>query len=270
MDAITIKNLNYAYPNGHYALKDINLNIKKGARFVILGSNGSGKSTLLHHLNGLILPQSGTIEVFNQHINKKNLKAIRKKVGVVFDTPDDQLFATSVYDDIAFGPRNLGLSEPLVNEAVEKALKAVDIVKLKNQSPYALSLGQKKKASIAGVLAMNPDILVFDEPFSGLDHGSIEYLLTIFNELSHKGCTLIITTHNVDLAYSWGNECVLLKDGEILEQGSMHLLEDSQLMTSSHLRTNILATLFEETPFNPRTIDDAKALLKKYMYTERN
>lgn len=263
MNIVETKNLKYIYPDKTVALKDVSINIKEQKKVAILGANGSGKSTLLQHFNGLILPQKGSVYIKGIPACKDNLYDIRKIVGFVFDNPDDQLFSTTVYDDIAFGPRNLKYEEDKVEEIVEKVLDLVDIQKLKNKQPYNLSFGQKKKVAIAGVLAMEPEIMIFDEPFSGLDPHSFEQFLDILEILYNIGHTLIITTHDVDLAYSWADECIVLKEGEVLAQGDIRLLEDGSLMDRAKLRTPSIYEIFVNTPIRARSVKEGKELIEE-------
>ncbi|ABR46752.1 cobalt ABC transporter, ATPase subunit [Alkaliphilus metalliredigens QYMF] len=265
MKAIMIEGLRYNYPDGTLAIDNISLTIEKQKKIAFLGANGSGKSTLLHHLNGLIIPQEGSIKIMGNVINKKNIREIRKAVGMVFDNPEDQLFSTTVYDDVAFGPRNLGYDEDAVHDCVNKALSLVGAKELQQRPPYNLSLGQKKKVSIAGILAMNPEIMVLDEPFSGLDPYSLEQLLCILERLYKEGNTLIISTHDVDLAYSWADECVILRDGKLLAHGSTQLLEDKSLMEKAKLQVPNLYSIFKDTPLRPKNSEEGRALLGKLL-----
>ena len=166
---LEIKNLNYSYPDGKKALKDINIKIDDNETIGIVGANGAGKSTLIKTMVGIFLTDQGEIIVDGEKVTKKTLNSIRKKVGVVFQNPDDQLFMNKVYDDIAFGPRNYKLTEEKVKEKVEKVMKELNIEKLKDRSPNNLSGGEKRKVAIATVLSMEPSIILFDEPTSFLD-----------------------------------------------------------------------------------------------------
>lgn len=264
MNIIEINNLWYRYPDNTTALKDVSINIEEKKRVAILGSNGSGKSTLLQHLNGLILPQKGSIDIKGIPMCKEKLQDIRRLVGLVFDNPDDQLFSTTVYEDIAFGPRNLKYREDIVEEVVNKVLNIVGIEDLKDRQPFNLSLGQKKKVAIAGVLAMEPEIMVFDEPFSGLDPHSLEQFLSILEILYSIGHTIVITTHDVDIAYGWADECIILNEGSILAQGEIHLLEDEELMSRAKLRIPNLYKMFSNTSIRVRNIDKGRELVTKF------
>lgn len=261
MKMIEVKNLSYTYSDGTIALNNISIDIEGGKKIAILGSNGSGKSTLLQHLNGLILPQKGVINISNQRVNKKNLCNIREKVGFVFDNPDNQLFAQTVYDDIAFGPRNMGLGEEEINDRVSYIIDLLNIGLLKDKQPFNLSLGQKKKVALGGVLSMNPDIMVFDEPFSGLDPLSQRQFLDILDTLYELKHTLIITTHDVDMAYSWADEYIILNKGEVLAQGDKRILEDKKLMELANLEVPKLYDIFSSTDLRAYNIDQCKKIV---------
>lgn len=267
MKAIEIEGLKYKYPDGTLALKDINLAIERGKKVAILGANGSGKSTLLQHLNGLILPQQGSIKIDGVEVEKKNLRKIRKNIGFVFDNPDNQLFATTVFEDVAFGPRNLNIVEDTVITTVEKVLSLIGIDNLKEKQPHNLSLGQKRKAAISGVLAMEPEILIFDEPFSGLDPQSLSQFLDILDTLYKLGKSLVITTHDVDIAYGWAEEIVIIKDGEVLSHGDISVLEDRSILDSARLQLPVLYSIFKDTDIKVRNIEEARKHINN-MYGE--
>ena len=266
MKIVEIENLKYTYPDGTVALKNLSIDIEKGKKVAILGSNGSGKSTLLQHFNGLIIPQEGSIKIKRINVEKESIHDIRKIVGLVFDNPDDQLFSTTVYDDIAFGPRNLKYNEEKVQEVVGNAIELVNIKDLKDKQPFNLSLGQKKKVAIAGVLAMEAEILVFDEPFSGLDPQSLEQFLSIMSTLHEIGSTIIVTTHDVDIAYDWADECIILNDGEVLDQGNISLLEDEELMFKANLRIPTLYKIFSNTNISVRNASQGQDLVTRLYY----
>lgn len=261
MIAVEMRKLSYSYHDGTRALQDIELSIKKGKKTAILGSNGSGKTTLLYHFNGTFLPLKGSVTVMGAPLGKNTLRQIRQKVGLLFDNPDNQLISTTVFNDIAFGPRNLKLDKEEVLKRVNNALKMVDIAELKEKPPHNLSLGQKKKTAIAGLLAMEPDILVCDEPFSGLDPHATVQITGILDNLVSRGCTLVFSTHDVDLAYAWADEVVILKEGKILSAGDTALLADKKIMTTALLNIPILAQLFENCDECPRNAKEAFFLL---------
>lgn len=213
--------LEYCYPDGTSALRKVNLEVRKGEKLAILGSNGAGKSTLFMHFNGIYTPRAGSIKFQGQPISykKKALIELRKKVGIVFQDPDSQLFSASVFQDISFGPLNLGLSEEEVTKRVRQALIDTETTDLEGKPTHLLSYGQKKRVSIAGVLAMEPEIIIFDEPTAGMDpRHSLEFI-QLLNKLSSEGKTIVLSTHDVDLAYSWSDRLAIMYRGEILAHG---------------------------------------------------
>lgn len=258
MKAIDIQNLSCRYPDGTEALKNISVSLDANRKLAVLGSNGSGKTTLLAHLNGLLTARSGSVRIFGETVTARNLRTIRQRVGVLFDNPDNQLFSTTVYDDVAFGPFNMGLAEPEIRERTQRALAEVGLERSAERPPQNLSWGQKKKAAIAGLLSMSPELLVMDEPFSGLDPESVTEFLGILDDLYEKGVTLVISTHDVDQAYAWADEIVILRDGELIATGSYALLRDAALMKESRLRLPTLVQLFEGGDFQPRTPEEAQ------------
>ncbi len=243
MTAVKISKLTYTFPDGTKALKGISLAIPANRKTAIVGCNGSGKTTLLYHLNGVFLPQSGQVSILGEILDKEKLPGIRRKVGFIFDNPDNQLFSTTVYNDVAFGPRNLKLNPGEIEERVTRSLHMVGAESLKNKPPYHLSLGQKKKVAIAGVLAMEPDIIVCDEPFSGLDLLATQNILDIFNDLARNGLTLIFSSHDVNLVYAWAEEVIIIKEGQVLAQGAADILENEKLMAEAQLRMPLMAFL---------------------------
>lgn len=213
--------LEYSYPDGTSALRKVNLQVHKGEKLAILGSNGAGKSTLFMHFNGIYSPNSGVIKYLGQTISykKKALIDLRKKVGIVFQDPDSQLFSASVWQDISFGPLNLGLTEEEVAERVKQALLDTETKDLEDKPTHLLSYGQKKRVSIAGVLAMEPEIIIFDEPTAGMDPRHAYEFMQLLDKLSRTGKTIVLSTHDVDLAYSWADRLAVMYRGEIIAQG---------------------------------------------------
>ena len=242
--------LEYTYPGGHHAprgkggqrrraLSGADIRIPRGARVALLGANGAGKTTLLLHLNGMLRPTAGGVLVEGQpaDYSRKALLRWRQKVGMVFQHPDDQLFAASVQQDVSFGPMNLGLAEDDVRARVEEALAAMGITELAESPTHMLSFGQKKRAAIAGVLAMEPEVLILDEPTAGLDPHGVEQFLETLESLHEAGTTIVISTHDVDLAYSWADAAAILAEGQVIEQGlPAEIMRDEGEMESAHLR----------------------------------
>ncbi|HUT39670.1 MAG TPA: ATP-binding cassette domain-containing protein [Methanoregula sp.] len=214
------RDVRYHYPRGMEAICGISFHIRKNEKIALVGPNGAGKSTLLKMFNGMIRPDSGLMLFANQPIgyDTVSLRMLRKRVGFVLQNPDRQIIAPTVYQDVAFGPTNLGYSETEVKAAVTKALRHVGLEGFERRPPHQLSGGEKKRVAIAGVLAMDPDMLVLDEPTSGLDPSGSEDIMELLDELNQEGKTIIISTHNVELAYPWADRAMLMLEGKILEE----------------------------------------------------
>ena len=205
----------FRYPDGSLGLNGCSLAVRRGGRDVLIGANGAGKTTLFQHANGLLRPQSGTVHYAGAALDygRSGLRVLRGKVGLVFQNPDRQLFSASVYEDVSFGPLNLDLPAETVRERVEAALAAVGMQAFADKSVHNLSFGQKKRVCIAGVLAMQPELLVLDEPLAGLDHAMREDLLLLLDRLNERGVTLLVATHDIDFAYRWAERVHLLAAG---------------------------------------------------------
>ncbi len=227
------RDLSFSYPDGHEAIKNISFCIHHGESVGIIGANGAGKSTLLMLLTGLLFPGSGEVLVGDVRVTKKTLPMIRQRLGMVFQDPDDQLFMTTVYDDVAFGPRNYGLDEKEVGERVMKALDMVGIPHLKDRAPYKLSGGEKRAASIATVLSMQPDILIMDEPTAGLDPKSRRKVIELLKSFEH---TKIIASHDLDMVLETCKRVMVIRDGQVAADGeALKLLTDAKLLDSCGL-----------------------------------
>ena len=281
MKAIETINLSHTYPDGTKALDNVNFSLEKGKTIAILGPNGAGKSTLLHHFNGLLLPTSGTVKVLEKEVTKQNLDEIRQKVGLVFQDPDDQLFARTVALDVAFGPTNLKLSKIEIAQRVNWAIEVTDLKGLENKSPSNLSGGQKRRASIAGVLAMKPEIIILDEPMSNLDPKTSSKVLNLLMQLNKDlGLTLVIATHDVDLVPLFADEICILNKGQILMQGPpREIFSKADLIRSVDLRLPRITHLFEilnkEDSLRgdkdyPLTIGEARREILELMENKKN
>ena len=225
---IEARNLHYFYPDGHEAIKDISFTIYHGESVGIIGANGSGKSTLLLLIMGILFPDKGEVKVGDVAVTKKNLEMIRQRLGLVFQDSDDQLFMTTVYDDVAFGPRNYNLDENEVKTRVEEALEMVGISHLINRAPFKLSGGEKRAAAIASVLSMKPDVLIMDEPTSGLDPKSRRRLINILKSFSH---TKIVTSHDLDMVMETCDRIIVMKEGEVAANGTtQEILTNASLL----------------------------------------
>jgi len=230
---IHVENISYTYPDGNRALIDVSIDIEEGSTVAVVGANGAGKSTLLALLAGIFSAKEGTIEIAGIPVKKDNLEEIRRKVGFVFQNPDDQLFMARVYDDIAFGPRNFGHSAEETTEMANRAVEKMKIGHLINRAPHKLSGGEKRNVAIAAVLAMNPEVLLFDEPSSYLDPKSRRNFIQAMGTLDH---TKVIATHDLDLVLDLCERVIILKEGRIFADGKpMDLFSNGELMEESGL-----------------------------------
>ncbi len=236
---LDIHGVAYAYPDGHQALFGVELHVDRGERVAVLGPNGAGKTTLILHLNGILGAHtgsgqgSGTISVTGLEVRKENLQEIRRRVGIVFQDPDDQLFMPTVREDVAFGPANLGLSKDEIDERVHAALAAVDMTGFADRAPHHLSFGQRRRVAVATVLAMRPDVLVLDEPSSNLDPASRRELAEVLQSLD---ITLVMVTHDLPYALELCERSVILSGGVIVADGKTRdLLIDAALMSEHRL-----------------------------------
>jgi len=236
---IQIENLSFSYPDGHPALQEIELEIQPGEKVAAVGPNGAGKSTLLLHLNGILHGQ-GQVCVDGIEVDHKNTRAVRALVGLIFQDPDDQLFSTTVFEDVAFGPLHMGLAPDEVRERVTEALDAVGMTRHRERMPHHLSLGERKRVAIATVLAMQPQVLVLDEPSAGLDPRTRRNLIDLLRTLPQ---TLLVASHDMRLVWELCPRTVIMDGGRIVADGpTVKLLQDAALMERHGL----------ETPFQAR------------------
>lgn len=242
--SLVVEGLAFAYPDGHQALYGVNLTVARGERVAVLGPNGAGKTTLVLHLNGILGGGRGRVVVAGMPVAKEHLQEIRRRVGIVFQDPDDQLFMPRVREDVAFGPANLGLRGPELSARVDEALALVGMAEYADRPPHHLSFGQRRRVAVATVLAMRPEILVLDEPSSNLDPASRRELADILLSLP---ITVLMVTHDLPYALQLCPRSVILDDGVIVADGSTYeLLCDEATMSAHRL----------ELPFgfDPRTV----------------
>jgi len=226
-------NLHYTYPDGTQGIRGISFRITHGESVAIVGANGAGKSTLLLHLNGFLVPTQGTLRIGDYPLTKKNIKAVRRTVGMVFQKPDDQLFMPTVFDDVAFGPLNLGMPPDEIETVVMQALETVGASHLKNRPPYKLSGGEKRAVAIASVLSMSPDILVMDEPTSELDPRARRRLIEQLQTFKH---TKIIASHDLDMAVDVCERTIVIYQGSVSADGpTLELFQNDALLEKSGL-----------------------------------
>ena len=270
------RNITFSYDDGTEALNNVNLKVDKGDIVALLGKNGAGKSTLFLHFNGILRPDNGEILIDEEKLkyDKKSLIKFRQKVGLVFQNPDDQIFAPSVEEDVAFGPLNLKLPMEEVQKRVHEALERVGMVGFEKKAPHHLSGGQKKRVAIAGILAMKPEIMVFDEPTAGLDPKGASKIINLLKELNEQGITIIISTHDVDLVPQYANKVYVLQEGEIIGEGTAKdIFSNKELINKANLELPIIANFFkkiesesEDMSFNgdyPLTIEEGYEIFLK-------
>ena len=218
MTLIEIKDLTHRFPNGAMGLDHIDLRVSAGEFVVICGPNGSGKTTLLRHLNGLLMPESGSVHISGLEVSK-HVAAVRQMVGMVFQDADSQIVGETVFEDVAFGPENLFLTHDEIQKRVAHALSAVGMDHLADQRPYLLSAGEKRRLAIAGVLAMIPRVIVFDEPFSNLDYPGTQQVLGQILSLHKAGHTIVVATHDLPKVYAHADRMLLMREGRIVLDG---------------------------------------------------
>lgn len=273
MHLIETRDLVYTYPNNVTALHSLNFVAGRNERIAVIGSNGAGKSTLFKCFNGIFRPSSGSVLIRGEPITKDNIREVRKFVGIVFQNADDQIFSPTVEQDVAFGPTNIGLDEETLHHRVEEALRLVGIEDLAHRVPHHLSGGEKKRVAIAGIIAMEPEVLVLDEPTAGLDPQGVHDLVTFINSLSKKyGMTVIFSTHDVGLVAEVADYIYVMNKGMFVAQGSIEeIFIQPEMLRSVRLDVPVLPKLIRS--LNNKgipvpmayTYDDAEqALLKAY------
>jgi cobalt/nickel transport system ATP-binding protein len=230
---IDIKGLSFSYPDGTKAIDHMSFAIAKGSSVGIVGANGAGKSTLVNHLNGYYIPQDGSISIGGISVSKKNLDRIHKMVGLLFQNPDDQLFMARLYDDVAFGPENLGMKLKEIATLVEEALRELNLWELRDKPPAHLSQGQKRFASFATVLVMKPDVIVMDEPTADLDPKNRRKLINLVNRLE---LTKITVSHDLDFIWDTCQRVCIMNQGRITADGpAKEILSNRELLEANSL-----------------------------------
>jgi cobalt/nickel transport system ATP-binding protein len=243
------RDVGYTYGDGTVALKDVSIALEEGRKIALVGPNGAGKSTLMLMFNGILRPTAGVVLFRGEPLqyDSASLREIRRKVGMVFQNSDDQLFAPSVYQDVAFGPVNLGFPVEKTKNYVGYALQYVGLSGYERRPPHHLSGGEKKRVAIAGILVMEPDVMILDEPTSNLDPASSEEIMDMLDELNCGGKTMIISTHDVELAYRWADEVILMERGRVLRRGNgPEVFGDVELIKRARLKLPTVVDLYKE------------------------
>ena len=245
MHLIETRDLTYVYPGNVTGLEGVNFIAGRNSRIAVIGANGAGKSTLFKHFNGIFRASSGTVLIHGEPVTNANIREVRKFVGLVFQNADDQIFSPTVEQDVAFGPLNLGLDPETVHHRVDEALAMVGIEHLRERVPHHLSGGEKKRVAIAGVIAMEPQVLVLDEPTAGLDPQGIKDLIAVVDTLAERyGMTVIFSTHEVSLVPEVADQLYVMHKGKIVAQGTVNeVFCDPDLLTSVRLDVPVIPKL---------------------------
>lgn len=239
------KDLSFSYEE-QQVLKKINVSICRGERVAVMGSNGAGKSTFFLNLNGVLQPDAGEIILNGKVLGKRDFKELRQKVGFVFQDADSQIIASNVRAEISFGPMNLGLTREQVIRRVDEAVSYLSLEELEKRAPQYLSGGEKKRVSIADILAMEPEVLIFDEPMAALDPVNAHRVEEILNRLHEEGKTLIVATHDVDFAYRFADRILVICEGKVLAEGTPYeIFHRQEVLEKSHLRCPAVLTVWE-------------------------
>lgn len=266
--------LSYHYEDGTCALEELNIQIQKGKKTAIIGGNGAGKSTLFLNFNGVLRPSNGHILFHGEKVqyDKKRLNDLRRTVGLIFQEPDHQIFSSSIYQEIAFGPLNFGFSKEEVKLRVEKVMEEMEIAHLREKPTHFLSYGQKKQVAIASILVLEPEVIILDEPTAGLDPKHIKKLMLLLEGFSNKGITLIVATHDVNFAYSWADCIHVMQKGKVIRSGSsQEIFNDEKLLESADMEMPYMVEFMKKYDKGrdilpehlPRTMEELIQLLKE-------
>ena len=246
---IEAQDVSYTYDgNSEKALDGLSLKISRGAKVAFMGGNGSGKSTFFLCLNGIRRPDGGTIYIDGKPVEytRKGLLDVRGKVGIVFQEPDSQLFSASVYEEISFGILNLGADEDTARREVERVIEELEITPFQDRPAHALSGGQKKQVAIADILVMHPEVMILDEPAAALDPKHTKKVQEIVDRLSGKGITVLMATHDIDYAYAWADEIVLMHEGKVIRQGTpADVCTDREALEKASLELPVVVKIYE-------------------------
>ncbi len=267
------ENVHFSYPDGTQALKGVNFKVFRGETAVLLGPSGAGKSTILLHFAGILFPSSGNIYVFGEKVSRRNANNVRRLVGFVFQNPESQLFCPTVWDDVAFGPVNMGLPPSEVEGRVREALEAVGLLEYAGKHPHHLSFGEKRRAALATVLSMKPEVYLFDEPTANLDPNNAFFIMEKIAQLSREGKTVLVATHDVDMLPQVASRIIVMSHGRVVSDGKPEdVLSDINLMVEAGLRpptvTSLLHSLHEEGILNidkpyPVSVEKAKRKIRE-------
>ena len=270
---LSVEDLYYTYGNGKAALDGVNVDIYEGEKIAVIGSNGSGKSTFFLNINGVFTPQEGKIIYRGNVTSKKNLKDLRKNIGIVFQDADNQIIASTVRAEVGFGPMNLKLPKEEVIKRVEEALIYMNISDFKDRPPHYLSGGEKKRVTIAGIIAMKSEIIIYDEPTAALDPLNTMMLEEVLAKLSSEGKTMLISTHDVDFAYRWAQRVLVFCKGKIIADGTpLEIFLNTEVLKQANLKQPTMLEVYEslvekqmlaDTKAYPKNTEEFKKMLGK-------
>lgn len=268
---IEIKDLCFSYEEEQQTLQNISVSIGKGERIAVLGENGAGKSTFFLNLNGVRTPESGSIRLYGTEIHKKNRNLLQKNVGIVFQDADNQIIASTVKAEVAFGPMNMGLPPEEVEKRTDCALEEMELKEYAGRPPHYLSGGEKKRVSIADIVAMDTDIIIFDEPTASLDPVNADMLETVLTRLTEEGKTILLSTHDVDFAYRFADRILVFSNGRMIADDTPDkVFMNRELLAKAHLKQPVLMQITdllyakgklslageEGTPQYPKTLQE--------------
>lgn len=264
---LELRRLSYSYGGERPALKEISLSIQPGEKIALLGNNGAGKSTFFLCCNGVLKPQGGELLLDGQTLtrSREHLQLLRRAVGIVFQDPDDQIIASTVAEEVSFGPMNLRLPKERVAELTDNALSAMNLVDYRQRPPHYLSGGEKKRVSIADILAMESRLILLDEPTAGLDNAHTALLEETLGDLHRRGMTLVISTHDTDFAWRFATRAIVLSDGQLAADGpARQVFSDSAVLSRAGLNKPVLFQLAEEMGLDarPRTMEEFRCQIR--------
>ncbi|MDO4490701.1 MAG: ABC transporter ATP-binding protein [Lachnospiraceae bacterium] len=243
---LQVKDLHYVYDEMNVALKGINVSIYPGERIAVVGSNGAGKSTFFLNINGVLTPEQGEIRFHDIPVTKKTLKQLRKNIGIVFQYADNQIVASTVKAEVSFGPMNLKLPREVVQAKVKTAMEYMNISEFGDRPPHYLSGGEKKRVAIADIIAMEPEVIIFDEPTAALDPVNASMLEEVLSRLSEEGKTLLISTHDVDFTYRWAERVLVFCDGQIIADGTpLEIFRNQEVVERANLQRPMMLDVYE-------------------------
>ena len=262
-EVIRCQDLSFSYPNGLEALKNINLTISRGEYVAFVGQNGSGKTTLVKHFNGLLKPTRGSVQVFGEETRDKKVSTLARKVGYVFQNPDDMLFCSSVMEEVAYGPTMLGSKEAEVKEKVESIIHELGLDAQKETHPFALSLGDRQRLAVACVLSLDPEVFAFDEPTTGQDYFGGESIMELIDQLHAKGKTILIITHDMPLVAEHAQRVVVINQGQIALEGTpKQVFSQTESLHRLSLRSPQVTLLAQNLGLKNRTVLNIKEMVE--------